>query len=131
MDQRKLEMQRIRRAKTGNATTKKYERTKGGKLMRCYRNMMSRVTGIQYKKEHLYLGKEILSREDFYEFSKNDKSFNELFDAWVASDYDRKLTPSVDRIDSNKGYVLGNIQWITHSENSRKGAQSRHSQFNS
>lgn len=126
MDQRRLEAQRIRRAKTGNAVTKKYERTKGGKLMRSYRNMLSRVTGVQGKKQHLYGGKEILSREEFYAFSQQDLMFHLLFDAWVESGYDRKLTPSVDRLDTAKGYVLGNIQWLTHSENSRKGADARH-----
>ena len=34
------------------------------------------------------------------------------------SDFDIKLAPSVNRMDSNKGYVLGNIEWLTQSQNS-------------
>ena len=33
---------------------------------------------------------------------------------------------SVDRVDSSKGYELSNMEWVTHSENSRRGAVNRH-----
>lgn len=125
MDKKRLLKQREHRAITGNAATKKYERTKGGKLMRTYRNMQSRVNGIQWKKSHLYEGKEILNKADFYEWAMSCDDFHKLFDAWVASDYSRKLSPSVDRIDSSLGYFIGNMRWLTHSENSRLGTISR------
>lgn len=125
MDEIALARQRDRRLKNNNATTKKYERTKGGKLMRSYRNMLSRISGVQWKKNHLYKGKELLNKEDFYDFSYKDQQFNKLFDEWVISGYQRKLSPSVDRIDSSKGYLIGNIRWITHSENSRLGSINR------
>ena len=125
MDEVALAKQRERRAKEGNATTKKYERTMGGKLMRSYRNMLSRTSGIQWKKNHLYGGKELLEKQEFYNFSYNDPDFNKLFDQWVDSDYQRKLSPSIDRIDASKGYFIGNIRWLTHSENSSLGARSK------
>lgn len=118
--------QRERRKLNGNSDTKKYEKTVNGFLMRTYRNMQSRVEGVQHLKQHLYLGKELLSRELFYAFSKSNQQFLELFSTWEQSGYERKLTPSIDRKFSNQGYTLENIQWITHSENSRKGAISRH-----
>lgn len=121
-----LEKQRIYRAKTGNANTKKYERTKKGKLMRNYRNMESRIKGIQWRKAHLYEGKELISRDEFYNWAMNKPEFHRLFEDWVSSDYDRKLSPSVDRIDSSKGYTLDNMEWVTHSENSRRGTMSRY-----
>lgn len=121
-----LEKQREYRKATGNANTKKYERTKKGKLMRNYRNMESRVKGVQWRKAHLYEGKELLSRDEFYEWAINQPVFHLLFDAWVKSDYDRKLSPSVDRIDSGRGYTVDNMEWVTHSENSRRGSLSRH-----
>jgi hypothetical protein len=34
---------------------KKYEKTPKGYLMRTYRNMKSRVLGIQHKKAHIYI----------------------------------------------------------------------------
>lgn len=86
--------------------------------------MTSRVTGIQKKKAHLYVGKTILPREEFYRWA-DSKQFKELFKNWEASKYDRKLTPTVNRIDSSLGYQLDNIEWLTHSENSRLGALSK------
>lgn len=90
--------------------------------MRCYRNMLSRVTGVQGAKFHLYRGKPILTKEDFYQWANADEMFHRLFDAWVESGYDCKLAPSVDRINSSFGYEIGNMEWVTHSENSRRGA---------
>lgn len=108
------------RARTNNAATKKYEKTKNGFLMRTYRNMKSRVTGVQTKKAHLYEGKELLEKQDFYKWSLANNSFHNLFELWEASNYNRKLTPSINRIDAELGYVFGNMEWITHSENSRR-----------
>ncbi|OQB03364.1 MAG: hypothetical protein BWY21_02187 [Parcubacteria group bacterium ADurb.Bin216] len=113
--------QREYRHKTRNACTNKYEKTMSGFLMRKYRNMKSRVLGIQYRKAHLYKGKDILPREDFYEWSMSGE-FLEMFKEWEESGYDRRLCPTVDRIDPKLGYVVGNMRWLTHSENSRIGA---------
>ena len=98
--------------------TKKYEKTPDGFLMRAYRNMKSRVTGVQKKKAHLYVGKTLLPKEEFYAWSRDNKDFWRLYKNWVDHNYDRKLSPSVNRIDSTKGYEIGNIEWITHSLNS-------------
>ena len=117
--------QRLRRKLNNNKNTKKYEKTKKGFLVRCYRNMLSRVTGVTKNKNHLYLGLSILDKEVFYNYSINNEYFNNLFNNWEKSNYDRKLTPSIDRIDSSKGYLLDNIQWITFSENCKRGAKSR------
>jgi hypothetical protein len=118
--------QRERRAKNNNSTTKKYEKTTKGFLVRTYRNMLSRVNGVTKNKNHLYLGLEILDKEIFYEWSLSNISFQDLFTYWQMCDFNRKYTPSIDRIDSKKGYTLDNIQWITFSENCRRGNQSRY-----
>jgi hypothetical protein len=118
--------QREYRAKNGNLCTKKYEKTRRGFLMRSYRNMESRVRGIQAAKAHLYAHIEsIPDREQFYQWAKECPEFDRLFLEWEAKGYDRKLTPSVDRINSSEGYNLSNMRWITHSENSRLGAINR------
>lgn len=119
-----LKRQREYRKRTGNASTKRYEKTPNGFLMRMYRNMTSRVKGIQKKKAHLYKGKEILPKDKFYKWAKSHKDFWKLFHSWVNSNYDRKLTPTVDRIDPLEGYFLDNMEWVTHSENSRRGSLS-------
>lgn len=103
---------------------KDYEKTFFGHLMRMYRNMKSRTLGIQKMKAHLYQGKELLSKEQFYEWAQNHKDYKRLYKKWVASGYERRLVPTVDRIDSNKGYVIDNMRWLTHSENSRLGSES-------
>lgn len=125
MTPEKLEKQRKRRKESGNAVTKKYEKTKKGKLMRLYRNMQSRVTGVQYQKYHLYKGRSLLPRVEFYNWALGSKDFHRLYEIWVESGYDRKLTPSVDRIDSSLGYEIDNMEWVTHSENSRRGSISQ------
>jgi len=118
-------LQRERRATDGNVSTRKYEKTKRGFLMRTYRNMQSRVTGVQHKKAHLYLDKSLLEREEFYGWANGDKGFNSLFKVWEMNNYEQKLTPSIDRVESSRGYDLDNMRWLTHSENSRLGAISK------
>lgn len=115
--------QRDHRRLNGNVETRAYEKTPNGFLMRAYCNMQSRVTGVQKKKAHLYLGLPILPREEFYSWSKDNSDFWRLYRQWVKSNYQRTLTPSVNRVDPDKGYTLDNIEWLTHSVNS---ALSRH-----
>lgn len=121
----KLELQKISRELNENSYTKKYEKTKRGFLTRTYRNMRTRISGIQHKKYHLYCGKELLDKNIFYNWSLNNIDFNQLFNQWESKNYPNKLSPSIDRIDPKEGYKIENMQWITHSENSKKGALSR------
>lgn len=116
--------QREYRRANGNACTLRYEHTEHGKLMRNYRNMKSRVEGVQKLKYHLYAGKYLLPKDEFYTWAMASNDFHRLYREWVDSGYDRKLAPSVDRVDSSRGYEVGNMQWVTHSENSRRGAVS-------
>lgn len=122
--------QRQYRSLNNNLTTKKYEKTKKGFLMRLYRNMESRINGVQKMKFHLYKGKGLLSREDFYQWALLNESFLSLFDTYEKENYNRKLAPSVDRINSDLGYSLENMEWVTHSENSRRGSNSRNLKYN-
>ena len=116
----RLIYQREYRKKNGNLCTNKYEKTVNGFLMRKYRNMLSRVTGVQHKKYHLYKDLQILPRETFYAWASDCKEFWQMWDNYLTSGFDRKLCPSVDRVDSYGGYTLDNMQWLTHSENSKK-----------
>lgn len=125
MDKYILDRQKAYRLKSNNASTKRYEKTIQGFLMRAYRNMLSRVVGVQKKNVHLYANLSILSKSDFYSWSKSNKDFQLLWERWVSSSFDRKLSPSVDRIDSSAGYEVHNMAWVTHSENSRRGSIGR------
>lgn len=114
------EKQKIRRRRMRNWDCKKYEKTKNGFLMRLYRNMQSRVEGVQWMKRHLYEGKHLLSREEFYAWAKPHPEFHRLFDAYEAAGFPRKLAPSPDRIDSSIGYTVENMEWVTMSVNSSR-----------
>ena len=102
---------------------KRYERTKKGKLVRIYRNMLSRVKGIQKKNIHIYEGLPIVEKEVFYKWALNNKDYNLLYDKWVELNYDRMDAPSIDRINSKKGYVLDNMRWITFRQNCSLGGK--------
>ena len=115
--------QREDRKKNNNAWIKRYEKTKKGFLVRKYRNMKSRILGIQKKKAHLYEGKSLLDKELFYEWALSSKEFHAMFKVWEEAEYNRGLCPTVDRIDPNKGYILSNMRWLTHSDNSRYTSQ--------
>lgn len=68
-------------------------------------------------------GKEFLSLKEWIEWcykEDNYKKFIELYNGWVQNNFDKKMSPSIDRIDSKKGYVLGNLQWLTLSDNCKK-----------
>ncbi len=106
----------------------RYEKTKKGFLMRLYRNMKSRIDGVQKSKHHLYRGLGILDKGIFYKWAINCPEFHSLFDEYESSGYPRKLAPSVDRIDSSVGYRIDNMEFVTMSENSRRGSISRHHQ---
>lgn len=121
----RLLWQRAKRKENGNAYTLKYERTKHGKLMRVYRNMKSRIEGVQKHKAHLYVGKYLMPKDEFYTWAVMSPEFHRLYAEWVESGYERKLAPSVDRVDSRVGYRAWNMQWVTHSENSRRGSVSK------
>lgn len=121
----KLHRQRQYRLKNNNIVSKRYEKTLNGFVMRLYRNMKSRVTGVQKQKAHLYLNKELLNKEDFYAWIKSNERFLKLFEEYKKFNFDRKLAPTVDRIDSNIGYVLNNMQILTHSENSARASKDR------
>lgn len=116
------------RAYDNNADIKKYEKTHKGFLMRLYRNMKSRITGVQHLKFHLYEGKELFDKDTFYQWALQQPEFYKLFDAYVASKYNRKLAPSIDRVDSSKGYTFDNVEWVTMQENSIRGLKSRYNQ---
>ena len=114
----KVDLQRNTRIINSNLYSMKYEKTKSGFLMRVYRNMKTRVNG-NHKKSHLYLNKELLNKETFYNWSLENNDFHNLFIVWENSEYKRVLTPSIDRIDSDYGYNLANMRWVTFSENCR------------
>lgn len=100
--------------------SKTYLKTKKGFIQRLYTKMKSRVTGSHQSHIQYYEGLDILPKEQFYEWMNNHKNFDELFSNWESAGYDKYLAPSVDRIDSTKGYTLGNIRLVSFIDNLRQ-----------
>lgn len=44
-------------------------------------------------------------------------NWQQLYDAWIASDYDKYTKPSCDRIDSSVLYTISNLQLVTFRDN--------------
>lgn len=68
-------------------------------------------------------GKGIMSQEAFIDWCKrpeNMADFLTIYFEWVQSGFSRWFSPSIDRIDSTKGYVAGNLKWLSYAENSEK-----------
>ena len=114
-----------RRRKLNPNVDKQYEKTPKGFLMRLYRNMKSRITGVQKEKYHLYKGKYLLDKNVFYKWAEFHPAFVSLFNNYVSNSFPRKLSPSVDRINPDLGYTLENMEWVTMSENSRRSSVTR------
>jgi hypothetical protein len=87
--------------------------------------MKERVEGRSSHNRGNWAGKPILPKEVFIEWAKNHPDFLALYKRWFSSEFDRKLTPSVNRMNSNKGYVLGNMEWMTNSQNSGLSSEVR------
>lgn len=57
------------------------------------------------------------TREWLFDFVLNHPEFENLYAAWVESNYDKMLAPSVDRINDRIGYTKDNIRLVTFGEN--------------
>ena len=68
--------------------------------------------------------------KELIQWINEQDSFNDMYNEWVNSGYDKNLTPSIDRINDYIGYRFGNIQLMTWAENNKKGIESRRSLSN-
>lgn len=91
--------------------TAKWRKTKRGLITNLYGKMKKRMS-VEFTLEYLH------------EFS-NCTKFNRLFIEWEKSNYHKQLKPSIDRINHNDVYKMGNIQWLTWAENRFKQTMER------
>lgn len=94
-----------------------------GFLMRKHRSMLSRVCGQCTDSPHLYLGTPLLKREEFLKWAKENEQFLRLHKDYVESGFLLCLCPVPDRLDPAKGYVIGNMEWVTNQENNRRAKE--------
>jgi hypothetical protein len=65
--------------------------------------------------------KDLCSKEEFIQWSKKTESeFIKLFNEWIESKCEYRMVPSIDRIDSTRGYSIDNLQWLTQRDNRLK-----------
>jgi hypothetical protein len=85
--------------------------------MALYQYMKTRVGG--HGKE-IFKGLEICSTEEFYNFAINNENLKRLMIQWRANGYSSRYAPTVDRIDSARGYLINNIQFLSKLDNTIK-----------
>lgn len=90
-----------------------------------YAGILARTEGRVGKRTRTYkvTGMPVATRSDFLDWcykKENLKKFMKLHKRWKESNYDRKLTPCVDRIDENGSYTTDNIQWLITTDNIKK-----------
>ena len=80
------------------------------------KDMYVQMRGRQRRKHSAEL---LFSYNDFCEWL-NTQPFEELYEAYEVSRFDKNLAPSVDRIDDSKNYHFENMQLLTSADNSQK-----------
>lgn len=90
-----------------------------------YSDIRTRCTEVARRNAHIYEGLEFVDKKTFYEWALAHPRFNTLFAMYIQSGYRRKYAPSIDRIDTTKGYTLDNMQWLFNFENAAKGMRDR------
>lgn len=98
-----------------NLQGKRYKRTKEGLVSVIYSHQKESSKRRGHKRP-CYTVEELMA----WIFKQNN--FDEVYENWVSSNYDKMLSPSVDREDDYKGYTIGNLRRIcTWSENKSRG----------
>ena len=95
-----------------------YVKTKKGLIFQIYSHQKSRSK----KRSHIppnYTKLELLNS------AINSNVFIDLYNKWVASDYDKNLTPSFDRNIDSKPYSFDNCKWMTWDDNNQKARESQ------
>jgi len=91
-----------------------YKRTINGLIGKIYQSQ-------KYASKNRFDNPPSYTREELIEWVVSQDCFEELYNNWIESDYDKMLIPSIDRIDDYKGYSFDNIQLITWKDNNKKG----------
>ena len=90
----------------------------------CYSEMSRRVKTFDPLRPK-YFGKKKCTKEEFMNRFLNDKTFLKLYKGWQDSGFQRRFSPSIDRIDNNGDYLLDNLQFLVHTENTGKDSSNK------
>lgn len=98
----------------------RYRKTLRGFLDQKYTAMSERVRGKDDRCVRTSTGLPIMSRKDFLVWAYQQPELAMMFEAYRASNWEFKLCPTIDRVDYTEGYILGNIRFLTQSDNSHR-----------
>jgi hypothetical protein len=90
----------------------KYNHSFNGRLIRMYIKMCNRSKKRGYSN--------LIDKESFLKYGKRSAVYKRLYKNWKASNFKLALTPSIDRINNNLGYIKGNIQLLSFRDNAAK-----------
>ena len=86
-----------------------------------YQGIVSRCTGKHKNRTYYVEGMPYLSWEEYEDWWLNNvQDFQYCYNIWKRCGFKNKFAPSIDRIDSKKGYTPDNMQWLTFSVNCSK-----------
>jgi len=81
------------------------------------------LKGGSCNRKYLVTGTSFLSKQEWDKWcfkQNNYLKFLKLYNIWLLNNFDERLSPSIDRINSQKGYITNNLQWLSKSDNCRK-----------
>ena len=94
-----------------------YNKTKEGIIKNIYSNQVSRSRSRGHTLPSY-------TKEEFYKFAYNSIEFNNLYNKWVESNYNKLTIPSFDRDNDKLPYSFKNFnKWMTWEDNKKKGSR--------
>lgn len=89
-------------------------------LLKLHTNIKHRVNNpSDPKKRKHYKGLYLMCKYVFMQY-ETDPTFVSLYETWIESGKQRRLVPTLDRLNPNLGYSLDNVEWVTLSVNSKR-----------
>lgn len=79
-----------------------------------------RCENVNHKNYEIYKNRLRCDRKSFVDFFMKDEAFNLMFNSWKNREGDIRYSPSIDRIDNDGFYEIGNMQFIEHHVNCSK-----------